>query len=119
MMKRLTLLLCALGAGLFATVPVAAAKAPPLGRYTCYQYSAYVGYLYSGFFKLQAGGKYQVNGKRSLSGKYTVGGSNVNFTTGPYHKYHWYGKVRKDNHGKVVIDVKDHTDPSIVLNCSH
>jgi hypothetical protein len=94
-----------------------AAKAPPLGRYTCYQYAAYVGYTYSGWFKLTSRSAYKVfNGGK---GKYRVSGKTVKFLSGPYKSYGWYGKYRHDSTGNPVIDLIDKSDPTLKQNCSH
>jgi hypothetical protein len=90
---------------------------PPLGKYQCYQYAAYVGYTYSGWFKLTSASAYKVfNGGK---GKYRLIGKTVKFLSGPYKSYGWYGKYRRDPSGKPVIDLIDRSDPTLKQNCSH
>lgn len=106
-------------AGSAEASPVAAtsAKGPPTGKYQCYQYDPYVGYQYSGWFKLQSGNRYKVfNGGK---GKYRVKGRTVKFLSGTYKSYGWYGKYRTDSKGGPVIDLIDKSDPTLKLNCSH
>ena len=97
----------------------ATAKPPPIGKYQCYQYSAYVGYLYSGWFKLVSAEKYKVfGGAGSGRYKYRAATKKVVFTSGPYERYGWFGKYRRDNTGNPVIDLIDRADPSLKQNCS-
>jgi hypothetical protein len=93
------------------------AKGPPTGKYQCYQYDPYVGYQYSGWFKLRSGNRYKVFS--GGGGKYSVKGSRVKFLSGPYKSYGWYGKYRRDSKGGPVVDLIDKSDPNLKLNCSH
>lgn len=105
----------ALAVGVSLVVPAAAtAKKPPHGLYQCYQYSAGVGYLYAGGFKLVTDTKYKaVSGGK---GKYKVKGKKVTFKTGPYKDFS--GKTRKDK-GNWVIDLTLKEDHSVTEACSH
>lgn len=92
------------------------ASGPPTGKYQCYQYDPYVGYQYSGWFKLKSGNRYKVFS--GGGGKYRVKGRTVKFLSGPYKSYGWYGKYRHDSRGGPVIDLIDQSDPNLKLNCS-
>jgi hypothetical protein len=113
MKKRSTAI--ALVAAVSLAVPSAATAAkPPKGLYQCYQYSAGVGYLYAGGFKLVSATKYKaVSGG---GGKYKVKGKKVTFKTGPYKDFS--GKTRKDK-GNWVIDLTLKSDHNVTEACSH
>ena len=88
-------LACVLGIAL-GSASTAGARAstspPPLGRYTCYQYSYPSGYLYFGFFTLSSGSTY--NAGKAGSGRYAYSPSTrwVTWLSGPYQRYHWKGR---------------------------
>ena len=110
-----TIAAAAVVGGLALPLPAASAG-PPIGKYQCYQYTVGLGYLYSGWFKLVSPKKYKVhNGE---TGRYRVKGKRLNFTSGPYKRYGWFGKYRRDSKGNPVIDVIAKDDPSLKQNCS-
>jgi hypothetical protein len=101
-----------------ALASFAVAKPPPIGKYQCYQYSPYVGYLYSGWFKLVSAEKYKVSSGETGKYKYRAATKKIVFTSGPYDRWDWFGKYRRDNTGNPVIDVIAKDDPSLKQNCS-
>ncbi len=117
-MARIAIAL-AVVAALALSAGTAVAKPPPVGKYQCYQYLPLVGYLYQGFFKLVNAEKYKVGGVSEPGRyKYRAAKKKVVFTSGPYERYGWYGKYRRDSKGNPVIDVIDKANPSVKQNCS-
>ena len=108
--------LAAAAAAAALVLPAASeASGPPRGLYQCYQYAYSVGYLYSGGFRLVSATHYKaISGG---GGTYRVRGKRVIFRTGPYRQF--AGTRRRVSTGKVVIDLKLKSDPSVVENCSH
>jgi hypothetical protein len=69
-----------------------AAPAPPLGKYSCYQSSSGVGWLYSGWFRFLSTSRYKVFS--GAGGRYSYNASTraVRWLSGPYKSYGWKGK---------------------------
>ena len=94
----------ALVAGIAASALAASAEAktsasPPLGRYTCYQYSPSVGYLFQGWFRLLPANRYVLNNGNGGRYSYTAGNRRVTFRSGPYRSYGWVGEFLPRGHG--------------------
>lgn len=79
------------------------------GKYQCYQYSASSGYLYFGSVKI-SGSKYATG---SSKGTYSLRGSTIRWTSGPYKRYKWSGKKVSSRKFK-IIGKADH----IEINCN-
>jgi hypothetical protein len=98
--RRRAVRLAAVGVCSLATALVFVAAAgsaartglPPLGRYNCYQFDPYSGYLPSGWFKLLSTRTYVLYTKRG--GRYSYNGTTrkVTWLSGPYKNYGWVGE---------------------------
>jgi hypothetical protein len=92
-MKKATALRLLLAAAISTSligVGVTPAHASVTGKWECYQFDPYSGYLYTGWYKLQAGGHYTVGSGNGGNYVYNSGTKKLTFKTGSM-KYA-YGK---------------------------
>src|SRR5215211_8311524 len=96
-----------------AMAGTAAASAPDLGTYHCYNGSAPFGDL-----KLKSHWKYTWNGGSPGKYAYRAASKKVIFKTGVFHKDHWYGKHSRDpSDGSSVIKLYEQGEGFLGIRC--
>jgi hypothetical protein len=79
------------------------------GKYTCYQFDPFSGYLYWGKVKI-SGDKYAITAGK---GKYRVSGKKVKWTSGPLKRYKWTGRKVSSKKFRIIGKADD-----IKINCN-
>lgn len=111
------------GAGVLATSTEASTSAasPPLGRYNCYQFDPYSGYLPSGWFKLTSSTRYVLYTKQGGAYSYSRATRRVTFKSGPYKAYRWKGeflpKGREGRKGAAIVLTERVYKDGIKIHC--
>lgn len=116
-------LVALVGAGMLAASAEASTSAasPPLGRYNCYQFDPYSGYLASGWFKLLSPKRYVLYTGDGGAYSYKAGTRRVTFTSGPYKAYGWKGeflpKGRDGRKGATIVLTERVYKDGIKIHC--
>jgi hypothetical protein len=111
------------GAGVLAASVEAKTNAvtPPVGRYTCYQFDPYSGYLASGWFKLLSSKRYVLYTGGGGAYSYKAGTRRVTFLSGPYKAYGWKGeflpKGRDGRKGSTIVLTERVYKDEIKIHC--
>jgi hypothetical protein len=95
-LKTAAVLSCVMAIGLGAA-DVSSAKSsavPPLGRYTCYQFSATSGFLYWGFLKVLSSSTYRDGTAGPGRYAYSAATRKIRWLSGPYKRYQYKGEFQ-------------------------
>lgn len=99
----------------------AATANPPLGRYNCYQFDPYSGYLASGWFKLLSPKRYVLYTGGGGAYSFKAGTRRVTFLSGPYKAYGWKGeflpKGRDGRKGATIVLTERVYKDGIKIHC--
>jgi hypothetical protein len=86
--------LAALGLGAVSTASAKTTAAPPLGRYTCYQFSPSSGFLYWGFVKLLSSSTYRDGTAGPGRYAYSAATRKIRWLSGPSRRYGYMGEYQ-------------------------
>jgi hypothetical protein len=91
----------------------------PLGRYTCYQFSPSVGYLYWGYFSVLSPSTYRLYNGGSGRYSYSAPSRRITWLSGPYRQYRYRGEYQpKGTNGHKSNTIVLLGPESVKIECS-